>query len=76
MRVRVPSFRKLKGFVNHVKNRDLLGEGEGEGDRNCYFGGRAIMFRGSCNFEVKLKLDNTSIKSIFGITDLIYSRDI
>ena len=54
MRVRVPSFRKLKGFVNHVKNRDLLGEGEG--DRNCYFGGMAILFRGSCNSEVKISI--------------------
>ena len=54
VRVRVPSFRKLKGFVNHVKNQDLLGEGEG--NRNCYFGGGAILCRGSCNFEVNIKI--------------------
>ena len=27
---------------------------------------------GSGNFDVKIKLHNTSIKSIFGITELIY----
>ena len=32
--------------------------------------------RGSRNFEVKIKLHNTSIKNIFGITNLIYFRGI
>ena len=46
-----------------------------------YFG-RGVNFGGgggegaSHDFEVKIKLHNTSIKSIFGITSLIYFRDI
>ena len=52
------------------------------GVRNFYFGGGGGLYcwrvnfigGGSGNFDVKIKLHNTSIKSIFGITDLIYVR--
>ena len=49
----------------------------GEGITNFFFGGGGlILLGGSSNFEVKIKLHNTSINSIFGITNLIYFRDI
>ena len=40
------------------------------------WGGGNFCCRVSLNFKLKLKIYHTSIKSIFGITNLIYFRDI
>ena len=75
-------FGPSKGLSNNTKEVKNLRKAFDVGIRNFYFGvgarelyllgggGRILLVRGH------VKLHNTSIKSIFGITNLIYFRDI
>ena len=66
-----PSYLQLGEGELNISGKSLLGEG---GTGNFYFGGRGGG-GGHIILKQKLKLIKSKIKSIFGITNLMYFKD-